>query len=139
MRKIFTILFIAFSFVSFAQTYNGNLVLTSQAQVDTFRYKKISGNLTIKGLSINNIDSLYKLDTISNGWITIDSTNLTNLYGLRNIKTNTSQNTLTVTNNPILNNVSSLNVYVFSVNRISIINNATLNNIDSLFYINNIV
>ncbi|MCC6584489.1 MAG: hypothetical protein IT271_12360, partial [Chitinophagales bacterium] len=139
MKKIFTIVLLVVGFTSFAQTYNGNLVLTNQAQVDTFRYKKINGNLTIKGLSINNIDSLYKLDTIRNGWITIDSTNLTNLYGLRNIKTNTNQNILTISNNPILNNVSSLNVYVSSVNRISIINNPTLTSIDSLFYVNNSV
>ncbi len=138
MKKIFTLLFFVLSIATFAQTYNGDLTLTSQAEVDAFNYKRVNGTLTIKGYNITNIDSLKIL--LRSGSIIIDSTNITNLFGLKNDSALYNINKLTISNNPNLTNVRDLNTFISSVNNanqsyfeeINITNNSSLNNIDNV-------
>jgi len=51
------LLFISFSNLS-AQVYNGDLTLTSQAQVDAFNYTEVTGDLTINESVAGNITNL---------------------------------------------------------------------------------
>ena len=44
-----TLLLATFGQRASAQTYTGNLTLTTQAQVDAFNYTEVTGNLTIAG------------------------------------------------------------------------------------------
>ena len=49
LQKSILLLFLAFLFTPMlqAQTYTGNLSLSSQAAVDAFSYTEVTGNLTI--------------------------------------------------------------------------------------------
>jgi|GEM_PF-6197439 len=147
MKNIYSLLlFNLMSTLLFAQTYTGNLTLTTQAEVDAFDYDKIVGSLTIKGLDIVNLDSLYKLDSIVPSTrpedLTIDSTSIVNVRGLRNLKTKYLRNVLRISNNPQLEDVSDLNLYIRSLNnslfsRITVMNNPKLKVIDPLFMAEN--
>ncbi|WP_276372359.1 T9SS type A sorting domain-containing protein [Chryseolinea sp. H1M3-3] len=64
------------------QVCEGNIILTSQAEVDAFQCNKIIGSLTISGGDIINIEGLSSLKTIG-GTLTIENNPmLTNLNGL---------------------------------------------------------
>ena len=99
------------------RTYNGDLVITKQAQIDTFFYTHINGSLTLRGGNIVNSKNLDRLNTVGN--ITIDSTQLKALSGFYNIIELNGYNHAAQTNYPIA--------------EINITNNASLKNIDSMF------
>ncbi|MEK7253418.1 MAG: MopE-related protein, partial [Bacteroidota bacterium] len=67
-------------------TFNGNVALTSQAQVNNFAqcYSVINGHLTIQNSSTNSLSSLVNLTQVT-GNVTIKSTSLQNLNGLNNL------------------------------------------------------
>ena len=69
-------------------TYNGNVVLSTQAQVNAWSacYSVINGNLTIKNSSVNNIMPLINIEQVT-GTVTIQSTSLTNMSGLDSLAT----------------------------------------------------
>jgi len=66
------------------QIFNGNLTLSSQAEVDNFNYDEIDGDLTITGISITNLNGLSELFTIRRS-LRIINTSLTNLDPLVNL------------------------------------------------------
>ena len=84
MKKIVTLLMLFISTTSIAQTFNGDLTLTTQTQVNSFNYKVVTGTLTLNGSSITNINSLSSLDTVGN--LYIQGTSITNVNGLNNLK-----------------------------------------------------
>lgn len=49
------------------QSYNGNMVLTSQAEVDAFSYTHVYGSLTVTGNDIVNLDGLSELEQVGGG------------------------------------------------------------------------
>jgi hypothetical protein len=141
MKHFLLLITLLFSTQLFSQTFTGNLTLSTQAEVDAFNYDKITGALTIKGQGIVNIDSLYKLDSLLNS-ITIDSTNIASLYGLRNVKTIYARGIVEITNNPKLKSVADLNGYIRSLanakdfqrlEKVLIKNNPILTTVDALF------
>jgi hypothetical protein len=71
-----------------ANTFVGNLTLTSQAQVNAFLpcYRRIEGNLTISGSGMVNLLALSNLEEVT-GNVTIQNTRLKNLNGLNGLKT----------------------------------------------------
>ena len=69
---------------AYSLTYNGDLTLTTQAQVNAFNYDVVTGTLTINGNGITNIDALSSLDTAQS--IQLFNTGITNINGLRNLK-----------------------------------------------------
>jgi hypothetical protein len=75
------------SSAAIAQTYDGNLSLTSQTQVDTFGafgYSEVTGSLTIRGTNIVNLDPLSGLTTVrSSCTYKLNSRITKNFYWLR--------------------------------------------------------
>jgi hypothetical protein len=68
-----------------AQVYSGDANLTTQAQVDAFSYTSVTGNLTIYGTSISNLNGLSVLQSVG-GVLEITNTWLTNIDELSNLK-----------------------------------------------------
>jgi hypothetical protein len=68
--------------------YNGNVVLTTQAQVNAFSqcYTVINGNLTVQNAGISNINTLANIRKVT-GHILIKQTALTSLAGLSSLDT----------------------------------------------------
>ena len=64
-------------------TFNGNVSLYTQAQVDAFSacYSVINGNLVIAGYGVNNLNGLSNIIQVT-GNVTIQSTVLANMGGL---------------------------------------------------------
>ncbi len=64
-------------------TYNGNVVFTTQAQVNAFSacYSVINGNLSIQNAGITNLANLINLQSVT-GNVTIKLTSLTSMAGL---------------------------------------------------------
>jgi Putative metal-binding motif/Secretion system C-terminal sorting domain/Trypsin-like peptidase domain/Receptor L domain len=89
-------------------THNGNVVFTTQAQVDAFWQciSVIDGSLIIQGPSITNLANLANLDSVT-GNVTIQYTNLTSLDGLDGLTTIGA--TLMVKTNSQLEELEGLN------------------------------
>ena len=136
-----------------AQTYTGNINLTTQAQVDAFNYTEVTGYLSIHDSNITNLDHLSGLTSVGGILSIYANPALTNLDGLSNLTSVggyvfVSNNTL-LTNldglsgltsvggfldfdtNPALTNIDGLSGLT-SVENLSIYNNNSLTNIDAL-------
>ena len=108
MSKILTSLFVA-AYCLFlrpattAQVINGDVLLSTQAQVDAFNATEVNGRVSIAGSTITNLNGLseltkcYTLQILSNA-------NLTNLIGLANLES--------VRDNLVISNNSSLTTLV---------------------------
>ncbi len=89
--------------------YEGNLILTSQAQVDTFDYCEITGNLTIQedvAGDITDLSSLATLETLGGGLYFKSNTSITNLDAFHNLKM--INGSLELSKNAILANIDGL-------------------------------
>jgi|FLOH01.1.fsa_nt_gi hypothetical protein len=62
-----------------AQTYTGNLTLTTQAQVNAFAYTSVTGNLILHDGDITNLSPLSSLTTVGG------DLQIYNIYGLANL------------------------------------------------------
>ncbi|WP_282080980.1 T9SS type A sorting domain-containing protein [Aquimarina algiphila] len=116
-----------------AQVYNGNIVLTTQAEIDAFNYTEITGSLTIREVSpgaINNITNLSILKSI--GSIRIEGNSVLNdIDGLSNL-TSFGFGSISIVNNASLQNINGLSNVRSEVGFIRIENNELLENIDGL-------
>ncbi|TSE03329.1 T9SS type A sorting domain-containing protein [Aquimarina algiphila] len=116
-----------------AQVYNGNIVLTTQAEIDAFNYTEITGSLTIREVSpgaINNITNLSILKSI--GSIRIEGNSVLNdIDGLSNL-TSFGFGSVSIVNNASLQNINGLSNVRSEVGFIRIENNELLENIDGL-------
>jgi hypothetical protein len=84
-RLLITLIIFNLSIGAKAQVYNGNLTLTTQAQVDAFNYVKVTGQLAIGGTGITNLNGLSELKEC--GLLEIQhATNLTSIIGLANLE-----------------------------------------------------
>lgn len=68
----------------------GDILLTSQSQVDSFAINyfncnRIYGNLTVSSPSITNLNALFQIDTIDGDFTICDNPNLEDLEGLSSI------------------------------------------------------
>lgn len=138
MKKyIYITLICVFSISEFlgAATYNGNISVTTQAQLNLLNtlssYSGITGNLIIGGVGsdINNLAPLSVLEHVG-GNLTIRNTLCTTLNGLD--KLSEVGGSLTISNNPSLTSLSDLSSITQIDNNISINNNALLTNYCSL-------
>lgn len=103
----------------------GDITLTTQAQVDAFNSFLYFGDITIDGNNITNLNSLTNL-MILGGNLNIQNTNITNLSGLENIAFAES---VQLKNNSSLNSLMNLGA---TGNNVSTINNFTIDNCDAL-------
>lgn len=111
---------------------SGEVVLTSQAQVDAFNCTTVDGNLTIKGGGISNLNSLSGLTTVTgNLYIGIDaalSINITSLQGLESLRSVGGNFTLRapelLTDIDHLDNLTSIggDLYIYYVIKITNLN-----------------
>lgn len=119
---------------SYSQTCpSGNLVLTSQSQVDSFpilypNCNRILGDLDISG-SVLKLDSLSQLDSIYGGIKVLSANGLKNFKGLNNVKY--FGGSLSVFNNDSLINFEGLEG-LRKLNYATISNNAGLKNFHGL-------
>ena len=118
-----------------AQVYNGNIILTSQAQVDNFNYESVNGDLTIFGGDITNLSGLSGLSSVA-GILSIENNpSLSNLNGLSALQS--VQENLLIQGNDVLTNINGINSNVrvgvdLPVDgRIMIAENAALASIDA--------
>ncbi|MDH7447669.1 T9SS type A sorting domain-containing protein [Aquimarina sp. 2201CG14-23] len=111
MRKLLLLVMgMLISNVLLAQNvYNGNLTLTSQAEVNAFNYSEIQGNLTIRETIPGNIidlSTLTSLEKLEGGLFVKSNKNIQNLNGFSNL---TAVNgTLQIEGNANLENLSGL-------------------------------
>jgi hypothetical protein len=137
MRKTLVfLLWTSFSITTKAQTFTGNLTLTTQAQVDAFNYTNVTGIIFINSLqsSITNLNGLSELTSVG-GSLFIDNSHITNLDGLSNLTTvgqKLSISTRFVTSLDALSNLTSANSIDISDND-ALTNLDGLSNITSLF------
>jgi len=114
----------------------GNLILTTQAEVNTFvntyhTCDTLIGNLTISGGSnINNIHGLSFIKQISGNLTLSGNTNLINMKGLQGLIKLTGN--LTITGHPNLVSLDSLHHLAVVSGTLSIQNNPVLNEINAL-------
>jgi hypothetical protein len=119
-------------------------LLSSQAQVDAFTYERLDGRLTISGNDISNLDSLYRLYSVTSLAIE-NNPNLSNIDGLTRLSFTydlmVGPSELSIKNNPALVNIDALSgITPKSVplgdpyNQVSIVidGNAALLNVDGL-------
>ena len=90
-------------------TWTGNLLFTTQAQVDDFSqcYSIIDGSVTINGLGITDLSNLSNIEEIT-GNLTIQGTGLVNMNGLDNLVV--VGGTLTIYFNSSLTSLAGLDV-----------------------------
>ncbi|MFC2083753.1 T9SS type A sorting domain-containing protein [Bacteroidota bacterium] len=118
----------------FAETYEGDLTLTTQAEVDDFNYERVNGTLTING-SITNLNGLSELVYVS-GFFYIENTALTNLDGLSNL---TFAHHFFIVNNAALINLDGLTSLTTIGTTLTIRWNSALTNLDGLSNLTNVL
>ena len=127
--KISLLIYLHILFVNslLAQIYNGNVVLTTQGEVDDFganSYSVINGNLTIQGDNITDLTSLNALNQINDDLTIRSNSSLLSLSGLDNVSS--IGRNLNIDFN---DNISSLSVFS---NITQINGNLTLNSNQSI-------
>jgi hypothetical protein len=91
--------------VSTAQVIEGDVTLSSQAEVEAFAGSFVTGNLTIQGSDIIDLTTLMTLDSVGGDLWVEDNDSLSNLNGLSNI---TSVGGLIIASNYSLTNLDGL-------------------------------
>lgn len=111
----------------------GNVVLTTQEEVDNFNCSFINGNLFITNQEnpgdITNLNGLASLISIQ-GNISISETNLQNLNGLDNLTNVTGE--ISISSNPLLTDISALGNISGNVLGITLTNLDALQNLNGL-------
>jgi len=110
------------------QVITGDVILSSQADVDSFTGTSILGSLYITGEDITNLDGLSSLTSIRDIFEVSGNALLTNLNGLRNI---TSVRYFSIISNSALTNLDGLS-NITSATSLQVSANKALMNIDGL-------
>ena len=138
MKKILIVLCTMFSGIIFSQTYYGNLVLTSQSEINDFGsqgYSHITGQLRIEEETlggITNLNALTDLQTMGDLNI-INNSSIQDLSGLDNVTS--ISNMLQIYNNDSLIDASGLN-NLQSVGGLSISYNELISSLNGLENLN---
>jgi hypothetical protein len=148
MKKLILFISLIISIAVSAQTYNGNITLSSQQEVDDFVINypgitSVNGNLTIgttSGLSnITNLNGIQNLASVNAFFI--QYTQLTNITGFSNLNScqyihiNNNQPLQSITAFNSLNNISYLNIY--SNNNLATLNCAQSATLISTLFLGN--
>lgn len=144
MQQNIKFIYIAFFFIFFAslfmqisaQTYNGNVALLSQTDINdfgAFNYTEINGDLTIDNTddgTITDLSPLYTINSVINLTITV-CPNLVNLNGLSGLLD--IYGDLYVAGNSALTNLDGLSNLSILEGSLTVINNNSLGNFCGLF------
>jgi len=130
VKELFvSLIFLGLFSVSSAQVIEGDVILSTQAEVNSFAGTSITGNLTIHGSDIVDLTPLSTLTSVG-GLYVPNNAALTNLDGLGNI---TSVGwVLYVQNNDALTNLDGLGNITSVGWFLHIFDNAVLTNLDGL-------
>jgi len=124
------LLLLAAAPAAWAQTCTGNITLTTQAQVNAFNCTTVTGNLTIQGAGITNLNGLSELTTVG-GFLRIGSnSSLTNVDGLSSLSS--IGGLLQINFNSGLTNVDGLSSLSSIGGFLHITSNSSLTNVDGL-------
>jgi hypothetical protein len=147
LASVVAIVFLTWYSTAYSQgTYSGSLTLSSQADVNSFNYSEVTGNLTIQGAGITDLSPMNVLNSVgANLWIY--QTGITTIEGFENLTsvgTNliidenqylssfsafnslTDVNGIQVYQNPSLTNFSGFNLVTSTSDYVDIIDNASL-------------
>ncbi|KAA1242144.1 hypothetical protein [Aquimarina sp. RZ0] len=141
MKKQFTFLLVVCTTTFFyAQVHNGDVILETQTDVDSFTHTEIIGNLIIRksdsngissaGEEIDNITNLSRLKTLRGDLKIINNNKLSSLQGLEGLKEITGN--LEIRNNALLRNLNGLKLVKQIGGHILLITNQSLTDIDGL-------
>lgn len=92
-----------------AQTYTGNLNLTTQAEVNAFNYTEVTGNLYIYGTDITDLSPLSNLVSVGGQLGIVDNTSLTTINGFSSL---TTAGEILIDENPVLQSFSDFHSLV---------------------------
>lgn len=132
-RQYLLILFFLTSICSFGQIFNGDLILTTQSEIDNFHYTNVTGNLTIQEaypgaiLDTSPLTIMRRLGgnlTINKNTTIIDISGFSGLYTINGY--------LDIRNNAKLKNLSGLRFINTIKDDIKIVSNDKLTNIHGL-------
>ena len=125
------------NFIFEENVYSGDFSITNASDLDALSgYTSISGNLTIDGTSLTNLDGLECLLAIG-GYLHVgDNTQLNDLHGLQNLSTVNQR--VTFDNNDGLTNLDGLESLTEIGEALVIKDNSSLVNIDGLSQVTNI-
>ena len=155
-QLVLTMLMCCFSIgITQAQTFSGNLTLTSQADINSFAYTAVFGQLVIDETTPGDITSLAPLSSLTvvtqSLWIRNNSA-LTSFAGLENLvfastinidgnaslvnidalSGMNSNNNVTVQRNPLLTNINGLSGITGNVGQVQIDDNPLLSDLTGL-------
>lgn len=139
MKRIFTVA--AFTILLVlgtrlrAQTFNGTLNLTTQAQVDAFNYTSVTGDLILFGTAITNLNGLSELQTVG-GKFEVSTTAITHVDALSNLQ---SVSSFLIRGNSLLTNLNGFSNVTSVPHGFHFQNNSMLTNFDGLLGVTGIV
>jgi hypothetical protein len=114
------------------ESCEGDMILSSQAEVNAFTCTEVKGLLKISGDDITDLGPLSILRKVSGGLSIRDNPNLTNVDGLSSL--DSVEGDITIRDNASLENIDGLSSLHFFFsdrkNRLIIWNNAALKNLD---------
>lgn len=126
------ILILSLSIPLFGQTYSGDVILDTQAEVDSFGalgYTKIHGELHIMNTSITSLSAFSGLTEINGTLIIRNNDNLHNLTGFHNVNKITK---IEISSNDSITSLEGLNALDTVLNHFFIWNNSNLINLNGL-------
>jgi hypothetical protein len=118
-----------------AQVFEGDLVLTTQTQVDTFAYTAVTGELLVMDDGsdpITNLDGLSSLIMVGRFLFVANNPALTDVDGLSNVTQGGPALGIGVFGNDSLTNVDGLIGLTFVGEDLNVFDNASLTNVDGL-------
>ncbi len=123
-------------FIGFGQCPDGDILFTSQAEIDAFAIDfpdctmiSFPGSVTISGDDIVDLTPLSQIVSIENDFVIDNNPQLVSIAGLENL-TDFAGGNLIISNNPMLSSLNGLGAIGFSWVRI--INNDALINLEGL-------
>ncbi|WP_276372357.1 T9SS type A sorting domain-containing protein [Chryseolinea sp. H1M3-3] len=123
--------------ICFAQVCSGDVILSSQAEVDAFSCTEVTGSLTISGSDIQTLDALSGLRRVGRLFIR-ENPALTNIDGLSDLEETTlhviaipeGKNSIEITDNQLLTNLDGLSSLRAAGGAILIKNNPILQTVN---------
>ena len=121
MKKILLVFSLFFAIIGFGQCPEGNVVFTSQAEVDSFvslypNCESIDGFLIVLGNDVVDVSGLSEINSV--GGLSITDTSLENMQGLDALtitSLNGEDSFIVIDNNPMLQDILFLNNYTVNV------------------------
>ena len=111
------------------QICEGEIVLSHQAEIDSFTCTEVSGNLRISGTDITNLNGLSSLEKITGDFWIANISNLETLDGLSAL--DSISGSLYIVDNLALKNINGLSA-LKNVGSLNVVGNSSLTNLDGI-------